>query len=105
MTGWTTSDLKYLMFKDKDPVDINAPTMSAYFANFAYDINFLQSFLLTTILCGLDLAVIALSWGPFTKFYDRKVALNEYEASFNDGTKKSGPKRSIDPDTIRSIDN
>jgi hypothetical protein len=80
VTGWTTSDFNYLMYKDQKQVDFQTttPTMAAYFANFAYDSNYLGSLLMTLIFCGLDVAVIVLSWGPFTKFYNLKVAEKQY---------------------------
>ena len=62
------------MYKDKSQVDLQttAPNMAAYFANFAYDSNYLASLLMSTILCVLDVVIIFVSWGPFTKFYNFK---------------------------------
>lgn len=74
VTGWTTSDFSYLMYKDQKQVDIQTPTMAAHFANYAYDSNYLASLLMILIFCVLDVAVIVFSWGPFTKFYNMKVA-------------------------------
>ena len=46
--------------------------MAAYFANFAYDSNYLASLLMSTILCVLDVVIIVVSWVPFTEFYNFK---------------------------------